>query len=508
MENYLPLSPETYRHNPQGFFESCASRPTEEAITSEEISKLQGKATHHLHQAESSLARQVRKWLQKDLEHRLGDSYAPLLDRQFDSILHLICTGEGLDDKNPKVFLTAGNVSKIWKGLNNVTVPIHNLRLIPPHLDPVLKTRLTSLLAEGKLLDLVSSWEVVRSMVVHSDPELFAQVRGAFHDIFDYLWEQLQTQAGLFDDDEVEALIGDLLSKYIFLHPQTGESLTIPQRIDRDGHKSWQLVTYRLEVHAVTPDWLTSPYEVNLLMPTGADVGAHPKFVFKGTTYFTDKGHFLSLMLDGTPGRSVGEALFQLDRGKIGEILTRAHRMSGRKVDVVGQSLGGALTLQAALRFREDIARADAYAPATLRESTLERLHDQDDTQRPEIFVYYSDGDIVPIAGGVFPRNACVNKYYSTRTPSSVEAHVKPLHPTKTELLRVRVKALHPEQSLLSRLHKLVSWPWFVLGCLCWLLGCSWRPIRHVWRRIHGTTKSAEVAGTVLSDTPPNYRKL
>lgn len=213
-----------------------------------------------------------------------------------------------------------------------------------------------------------------------------------------------------------DCYIHHLLAYYPFFNPPVGDLLQVPQT---DG----TVVVYRTEKLCLTPEWMGSPLVAYGLKPVDERETASPFLLLKGSTYPTDSGCCLSILSDLTPFGSVGGFAFHLlgAKGVVGQWL----KTCSNKPVVLGQSLGGALTLEVAAHFPGAISKAMAFNSPAMSHSVVRawETNCKDLIERPRVNVILQDGDMVGQVGCQWANDW--NVYYSfamTDTPKGLLA--------------------------------------------------------------------------------------
>lgn len=202
-----------------------------------------------------------------------------------------------------------------------------------------------SLTGEGALLS---------SIVWQQDPKVFDKARSVIADIFVDMGKQLEGQK--MDDASnlhMEMVVGELLSLYPFLAPVQGEKISIPMLVQGE----WKLIPYVVDEISMAPTWMGSPLTAYGLH--SEEKGAPPILLYKGTTYFADKGAFQSILTDFNPLASVGRYGFRMGKGSIKKWLDA--NTTDKKAVVYGKSLGGAQAWRTALHFPKQVDKVMAY---------------------------------------------------------------------------------------------------------------------------------------------------
>jgi hypothetical protein len=204
------------------------------------------------------------------------------------------------------------------------------------------------------ILELLKDTSLINSILWDQNQKVIGEAREcvieALKDIFIQLEGKTLTKNENF---HLEMIIGDFLSVYPFLGPINGEVLEIPIL----KNNVWKLFKYEVtEIH-LTPSWMGSPIVAFGLKSEDAE--AEPILLFKGTTYPSDKGAFLSLLTDFNPLGSVGSYAFYIGKEKIETWLKK--NCVSKKALVFGKSLGGALAGKCVLNFSSKISKVMTY---------------------------------------------------------------------------------------------------------------------------------------------------
>lgn len=261
-------------------------------------------------------------------------------------ILNLICKDESFLPLPEKIVKICSNIvvspKSIWQPevqlmTDNQYLVYNILRGNAPSLNEITKT--------GELL-LAILWE--------PNLELLNEARSLIKNLlFDMHRQFASEKITSTDRFHLEMIMGDLLSLYPFLKPEDGETIKLPVQIEG----VYNLVEYTTNRIEMTPDLLSSPLVAYGLTPT--DLRASPILLFKGTTYPSDEGAFLSVMTDLNPFAAVGKYAFEMGKEKIQNWLEI--QASTSKTTVYGKSLGGALSWRSALHFPDKIGKVMAY---------------------------------------------------------------------------------------------------------------------------------------------------
>lgn len=286
------------------------------------------------------------------------------------------------------------------------------------------------------LLQILKQPKLLKAIIWKKDPELLAEARALVQammlDIYkDVSSRELTPQ----ESTHFEIIVGDLLSLIPFLRPEDKSTLAVPIQIDG----KWQLAEYQVESIPITPKWMGSPYMAYGLNPK-KEGSAPPLLLFKGTTYPTDKGFLISLLIDLNPFASVGSYGFHLGKNKIKEWLD-AHTTQNKKAIIYGKSLGGAQAWRTALHFPEMVAKVMAYGAPGPSDSDLKKLRRIGE----KINFFSQKDDPVPLMGKTAKYGIKYYQVLSAKPKKGVlaHAHMFSTHENSTILLH---KTFHKDK--------------------------------------------------------------
>jgi len=233
----------------------------------------------------------------------------------------------------------------------------------------------------------------IRSALFYKrDPELLQEVRKELQALINKLFHALQNGTDVRQEKFIEMQLGHFLAIYPFLEPESGMTLHVPQKVDAQGKKSWQLLEYEVQKFKLSPPSLGSPICAFGLLPK--QLGA-PLLLFKGTPHPTSPGAYLSFWADFVPGYTVGGALFSFfAKKKISAWIDDAYAHAQMGIKIYGKSLGGALALLTENAHPGKVAEVHAYcAPGLLvtGQSTA------------SVHLYFRENDPVQLLGNYHP---------------------------------------------------------------------------------------------------------
>lgn len=275
-----------------------------------------------------------------------------------------------------------------------------------------------TLLSENPSAGDVLNSDTASSVLWGRDPKFLKEARDYVQDMFDrftaYPPERRSQRLAN------EASIENLLALYPFFDPEAGETLNVPEKIDG----KWTSVPYEVEKIQLTQNWLASPMFAYGLVPKEHKDKAAPKLLFKGTTYPVDRGAFLSLLSDTNPFASVGEYAFNMGFSEL-EKWFEKNTSEEVKADVMGQSLGGSLTLLASANFGDKIRKAHAFNPPAPFPWSISNFDSYQEHQRPDVRVFCQSGDVIPKLGWGWHPAWKVHKVFTSRDDGAFFSHAK-----------------------------------------------------------------------------------
>lgn len=345
----------------------------------------------------------------------------------------------------------------------------------PGHLSSQIELVYDLLLAETPaVMKMLKDSTLLSAIFWEKNPEVIKEMKAVFQQIF--LEINHQTSQKTFSDTEVktiEKIVGNLLSYYAYFDPQDGETVKVPQVVNGE----WKFIDYKIERLPLTPSYLGSPM-VAFGLESPKESGLPPILLFKGTTYPTDDGFALSLLSDINPFSSVGGWAFNSGKETLEKWLQKATANSLCKAHVYGQSLGGALSLFAMTHFPTYVADGIAFEPPALTNEEMKEWNKGYELCKGMgIFnptIYCQKGDIVSEVGRAWPKGSVVYKSLGPKEQlSGITSHAKCCPLNKENIIlkidptidrnRFKVK-------FLDFLHRTLSLPIFVIGCLFLLI--------------------------------------
>lgn len=367
-------------------------------------------------------------------------------------------------------------------------------------------------LLKGEFPSAADAWKAkyaLKAIFLKRDPELLAQVREMKQTLFKQIaYEAQQSQPTEANILHYNGIIFNLLSYYVFLDPQPtedgkGKPLTVPQLIEG----KWVEVDYNIKKIELTDKRMGSPLTAFLLEPILSEKvpKAPPLMLFKGTTYPTDDGFFLSLVVDMDPFNGVGGWAFNEAKPRLEELLENAVRKSGMKARAAGQSLGGSLTQKAAIHLKEYIEEGFAFDPPGLSERDLKVLTQQQDDKKlhlflpnlPKVNVFCQQNDPIHLLDEIPQREW---KYYRVsgqhESPGRFLAHAMAFTLHKNSIIakiNPVVEANSKVRRFLTTLKKILSYPFFY--CMLFLMACCRRiDFADIFNERFRRTKPLEIA--------------
>lgn len=235
---------------------------------------------------------------------------------------------------------------------------------------------------------------LLNAVLFKKDPEVSRTV-------IDWLQARLErAHLEVKSDGMREVYIRNLLAYLPFFGPEEGTILMIP--MGPEG----KMIHYHVERLELTPYVLGSPLVAYGLIPQ--EENAPPILIFKGSTYPADEGNYLSLLTDVNPFAPVGGYAFHFSakdriQAWLEKNVPKDSQEEEMKAEIMGASLGGALSLLTASYFPKYIAKVSAFnSPAMTSSEVGEwdlRKAELEEGQVPRVNVYLQDGD--PIANFV-----------------------------------------------------------------------------------------------------------
>lgn len=245
------------------------------------------------------------------------------------------------------------------------------------------------------------SWRVFKAVFVHRDPNLLKELRLAFQQGFEFLFNQLHNQKlDPCQKEQAQLYLSNCLSLLPYSDLNPYESIKIPQNINDE----WVLVEYEVIPIELTPKAGFKSYFIEdtdrvfayALEPI-SNRQAESHLIFMGTTYPAGQGFIPQIKTDFKGFETVGESLYTSGRERIKKWLLRQHN----KVHVCGVSLGGSLSLLLAIDQGMHLKRVDALNPAGLHDSWYKNQYDRWDllNTKPQVVVQQQADDPVSLLG-------------------------------------------------------------------------------------------------------------
>lgn len=263
--------------------------------------------------------------------------------------------------------------------------------------------------------------ELVKCLTVSKNEQFMSDFRNAIQKAILDIYVQLQDPETDSEKEEfLKAQLGNLFSFYPFAEPGHGSMLCVPRKID----DKWKMVEYEVDVLSLSPKMLGSQIPALGLKPKN-EPNSSPMLIFRGTPYPSAPGFFLSIFTDGTPFHSVGETIFNYCGGKktVDKWINEASHKFG-KVDLFGQSLGGAFSLLTVCNNPDKIGEAYLYGSPGLLQKQLDlyEKHSKDLGKKPKVNLFWNHGDMVGLAGK-FHKDWNLNKVYIPNEQNKLSAH-------------------------------------------------------------------------------------
>ena len=240
--------------------------------------------------------------------------------------------------------------------------------------------------------ELLQESELLQAIAWKNNPAIMQEVRQTVKNLIQNICQEVQAKNLTPEQSfHMEAIIGDFLALYPYLHPEQNEAIAVPLYKDH----AWHIVHYRTEKLSLTPKWMGSPLAAYGLVPESQN--QPPLLLFKGTTYPTDNGFFLSLITDLNPFASVGALGFQFGKETLSSWLYEKTQTSGQRALVYGKSLGGAHACRSAIYFPDYVEKVMAYGAPGFSLWDLSRLKEVEQLpHHAQINVFCQQNDPVP----------------------------------------------------------------------------------------------------------------
>jgi len=244
------------------------------------------------------------------------------------------------------------------------------------------------------------SWPLFKAIFISRDPSLLIEMRKAFQEGFYYVFEQLQNQRHTPSQlEQIQLYLSNCLSLLPYSDITPYESINIPQYIN----EKWVMIEYK-----ITPIELTDPEGFKHFLIQDSDrvfaygleplinKNAQPHLIFMGTTYPAGQGFWEQIKSDLRPFRTVGYSLYKSGRKKISEWIDKQNKKPG----ACGVSLGGTLSLIAAMDQGNKLSRVDALNPAGLYQYDDKKFdHWNNLTEKPKVIIQQQGNDPVSRLG-------------------------------------------------------------------------------------------------------------
>lgn len=243
------------------------------------------------------------------------------------------------------------------------------------------------------------SWDAFKAVFVQRNPHLLKNLRFAFQQGFDYLYQQLRDRS--FDEmqqQQIQLYLSNCLSLLPYADLTPYESISIPQYLN----EQWTQVKYFVQPIELTrfsqmpgSGFNDRVYAYGLESITHADASAH--LIFMGTTYPAGQGYLAQINTDMEGYTSVGQTQYLSGRANILSWL----QQQKSKVHVCGLSLGASLSLLLAIDQGPALSRVDALNPAGLHLADISGKHDAWNKldEKPQVFIQRQGADPVSSFG-------------------------------------------------------------------------------------------------------------
>ncbi|ARG97764.1 hypothetical protein [Legionella micdadei] len=246
----------------------------------------------------------------------------------------------------------------------------------------------------------LGSKRVLEAIFIERDHELVREMRLAFQQGFNYIFEQLQNkELSEKQLNQAQLFISNCMTLLPFADLNPYESFTIPQLINGQ----WQMVEYKVTPIELTPTkgfskLLIEDYDRVFaygLEPI-ANQQATPHLIFMGTTYPAGQGFTTQVNTDLEAWSTPGQSLYAHGRERVLEWIDRQEK----KPHVCGTSLGGSLSLLLAIDQGDKLSRVDALNPPGMHEpwcwdTRFNHWDDFDGEHKPPVYVQKQEDDVV-----------------------------------------------------------------------------------------------------------------
>lgn len=141
----------------------------------------------------------------------------------------------------------------------------------------------------------------------------------------------------------LSAKINNILSFIAYTEPKNGQNLYIPTLVDG----GYEIIRYTIQRINLTSDYVSAPYTCYGLLPPSTHPQVPARMIFLGTTFPTAKGFAQTLMADTAPGGGVGHWLYMQGGNHLKAWINEQFERNKQAIHCCGQSLGGAMCIQA-----------------------------------------------------------------------------------------------------------------------------------------------------------------
>lgn len=287
---------------------------------------------------------------------------------------------------------------------------------------------------------------------------------------------QLSTTPPKNKEEEIvwRAFLGNILALLPFSYPSNDETFIIPVL----ENEVCRLVNFHTEVISLNFNDLSSPMTALALAPIGEETS--PILSFIGTTFPTGSGFTATLLADFSPGKSVGEVVYDRNKEKIERWVKEK-----KNVHVVGMSLGGAMALHM-LRHHPQITRLDAYNPPGLYQKNWKK----EPVKTCQVNIYCQPGDLVsklgswPTGENVFLYTIFPHQKGMSEAPLSAHARAY------TGCEKITILRQDPKQENRSILRRLITNLHQIFGPLIYFPISSLLIVKRFIHKIHRAIKS------------------
>ncbi|MDR3624468.1 MAG: hypothetical protein P4L16_04940 [Chlamydiales bacterium] len=302
------------------------------------------------------------------------------------------------------------------------------------------------------------SWELLKAIFFVRNNKMMEGFKEALQSLLSSQYKSLQAGVSRKQEILITMFINNVLALLPFVEPEAGTTIDVPQKIE----EKWVLVTYYIEVIELTPSFFGGAIPALGLKPITYASKADPLLIFRGTPQPTANGALFALLSDVIPGDNVGGRIYAYAKQKIQSWINNTSNEFQKRIKVYGQSLGGALALQAVAHQPEKISEVCVFGSPTPLPRTIQIYKNNCNglEKRPEVRSYWNHGDAVPLAGGRLAPDWKLYRIFVPQKQPGIVAHAC----LSTAFPKVVVIKADPEvdaqttiRKIMSRVHHILS---------------------------------------------------